>query len=151
MERSWPRGRPRQLCVCLSLWRSVTVVVAHRGPCRRFLSSSLLASSAAAYIRMLINLPMCGRRSSDLYPEATGSDLLWARPSSLLPWFSLHPQTNSLAFSPQAYYTDWATTTCQLYLVPTFVDRRVMRGQRGGSPTIVNLSFLNQSHYFSFK
>jgi hypothetical protein len=29
------------------------------------------------------------------------------------------------------------------FLVPTFVDRGVSRGQRGGSPTVVNLSFLN--------
>jgi hypothetical protein len=35
--------------------------------------------------------------------------------------------------------------------VPTFVDRGVSRGQRGGSPTIVNLSFLDWSRYFSFK
>jgi hypothetical protein len=31
--------------------------------------------------------------------------------------------------------------------VPTFV---VSRGQRGGSPTVVNLSFLDLSRYFSF-
>jgi hypothetical protein len=36
-------------------------------------------------------------------------------------------------------------------LVPTFVDRRVSRGQRDGSPTAVNLSFLDRSRYFSFK
>jgi hypothetical protein len=36
-------------------------------------------------------------------------------------------------------------------LVPTFVDRGVLRGQRSGSPTVVNLSFLDQSRYFSFK
>jgi hypothetical protein len=28
--------------------------------------------------------------------------------------------------------------------VPTFVDRGVSRGQRGGSPTVVNLSFLDR-------
>jgi hypothetical protein len=28
--------------------------------------------------------------------------------------------------------------------VPTFVDRRVSRGQCGGSPTVVNLSFLDR-------
>jgi hypothetical protein len=28
--------------------------------------------------------------------------------------------------------------------VPTFVDRGVLRGQRGGSPTVVNLSFLDR-------
>jgi hypothetical protein len=35
--------------------------------------------------------------------------------------------------------------------MPTFVDRGVSRGQRGGSPTVVNLSFLDRSRYFSFK
>jgi hypothetical protein len=29
--------------------------------------------------------------------------------------------------------------------VPTFVDRGVSRGQRGGSPTVVNLSFLDRN------
>jgi hypothetical protein len=46
----------------------------------------------------------------------------------------------SVAFSPQANYTDWATATCRRNLVPTFVDRRVSRGQRGGPPTVVNLT-----------
>jgi hypothetical protein len=36
-------------------------------------------------------------------------------------------------------------------IVPTFVDRGVSRGQRGGTPTAVNLSFLDRSPYFSFK
>jgi hypothetical protein len=36
-------------------------------------------------------------------------------------------------------------------LVSTFVDRGVSRGQRGESPTVVNLSFLDRSRYFSFK
>jgi hypothetical protein len=36
-------------------------------------------------------------------------------------------------------------------LVSTFVDRGVSRGQRGGSPTVVNLRFLDRSRYFSFK
>jgi hypothetical protein len=57
----------------------------------------------------------------------------------------------SVAFSPQANYTDWATANCQWNLVRTFVDRRVSRGQRGGSPTVVNLSFLDRNLYFSFK
>jgi hypothetical protein len=35
--------------------------------------------------------------------------------------------------------------------VPTFVDSGVSRGQRGRSPTVVNLSFLDRSRYFSFK
>jgi hypothetical protein len=35
--------------------------------------------------------------------------------------------------------------------MPTFIDGGVSRGQRGGSPTVVNLNFLDQSRYFSFK
>jgi hypothetical protein len=53
-------------------------------------------------------------------------------------------QTNSMAF-------DWATVTCWRNLVPTFVDRGVSRGQHGGYPSVVNLSFLDRSRYFSFK
>jgi hypothetical protein len=60
-------------------------------------------------------------------------------------------QTNSMALSPQASYTDWVTATCRRNLMPTFVDRGVSCGQRGGSPTVINLSFLDQSRYFSFK
>jgi hypothetical protein len=62
-----------------------------------------------------------------------------------------HKQTNSVVLSPQANYTDWATATCRLNLVPTFVDRGVSLGQRGGSLMVVNLSFLDRSRYFSFK
>jgi hypothetical protein len=32
-----------------------------------------------------------------------------------------------------------------------FAVRRVLRDQRGGSPTVVNLRFLDRSRYFSFK
>jgi hypothetical protein len=60
-------------------------------------------------------------------------------------------QTNSVVHNPRANYTDWATATCRQNLVPTFMDRGVSRGQRGGSPTVVNLSFLDRSRYFSFK
>jgi hypothetical protein len=52
----------------------------------------------------------------------------------------------SVTLSPQANYTDWATATCRRNLMPTFVDRGLSRGQRGGSPTVVNLSFLDQTH-----
>jgi hypothetical protein len=56
-----------------------------------------------------------------------------------------------VAFSLQANYTDWVTTTNQQNLAPTFADRGVSRGQRGGPPTVDNLSFLDRSRYFSFK
>jgi hypothetical protein len=60
-------------------------------------------------------------------------------------------QTNSVAFSLQANYTDWATATCWRNLVPAFADRGVSRGQQGGSCMVVYLSFLDWSRYFSFK
>jgi hypothetical protein len=50
-----------------------------------------------------------------------------------------------VAFSPQENYTDWVTASCWRNLVPTFADRGVSRGQRGGSPTVVNLSFLDRN------
>jgi hypothetical protein len=56
-----------------------------------------------------------------------------------------------MAPSPQANYTDWVTATCRQNLVPTFTDRGMSRGQRGGSPMVINLSFLDRSLYFSFK
>jgi hypothetical protein len=59
--------------------------------------------------------------------------------------------TNSVAFSPQVNYTDWATATFWRNVAPNFADRGESRGQRGVSPTVVNLSFLDRSRYFSFK
>jgi hypothetical protein len=56
----------------------------------------------------------------------------------------------SVALSPQVNYTDWVTATCRRNLVPTFVDRGMSRSQGGGSPTVVNLCFLDRSRYFSF-
>jgi hypothetical protein len=58
---------------------------------------------------------------------------------------------NSMGFSPQVNYTDWETATCRRNLVPTFVDRGVLHGQCGGTPTAVNLSFLHRSCYFFFQ
>jgi hypothetical protein len=57
---------------------------------------------------------------------------------------------NSVAISPQANYTEWATATGRRILVPTFVNRAVSRGQRGGNSTVVNLGFLDRSRYFFF-
>jgi hypothetical protein len=39
-----------------------------------------------------------------------------------------HKQTNSVALSQQANYTDWTTATCRRNLVPTFADRGLSRG-----------------------
>jgi hypothetical protein len=49
-----------------------------------------------------------------------------------------------VALSPQTNYTDCSTATGRRISVPTFVDRGVLRGQRGGTPTAVNLSFLDR-------
>jgi hypothetical protein len=43
-------------------------------------------------------------------------------------------KTNSVAFSPQANYTDWATADGRRILVQTFADRDVSRGHRDRSP-----------------
>jgi hypothetical protein len=64
---------------------------------------------------------------------------------------NIRKQANSVAVSPQAKYTDCATATCWRNLVPTFADRGVSRGQRGGSLTVVNLSFLDRNRYFFFQ
>jgi hypothetical protein len=60
-------------------------------------------------------------------------------------------KTNSVTFSQQANYTDWATATGRHMLVPTFVDRGVSRGQRSRSPSAVKLRFLDHSRNFFFK
>jgi hypothetical protein len=59
-------------------------------------------------------------------------------------WNTKNKQTYSVALSPRANYTDWTTATCRRNLVSTFVDRGVSRAQRGGFPTVVNLSFLDR-------
>jgi hypothetical protein len=52
-----------------------------------------------------------------------------------------------MALSLQANYTNWATATCRRNLVPTFVDRGVSRGQHGGTPIAINLSFLDRQMF----
>jgi hypothetical protein len=47
--------------------------------------------------------------------------------------------------------TDWASATGRRILVPTSADRGVSRDQRGGTPTAVNLIFLDRSRYFFFQ
>jgi hypothetical protein len=59
--------------------------------------------------------------------------------------------TNSVALRPQANYTDYATAIFRRNLVPTFVDSGVSHGQRVGSPTVVNFSFIEGSRYFFFQ
>jgi hypothetical protein len=65
--------------------------------------------------------------------------------------FNNKQKKNSMALSAQANYTDWATVAGRRNLVPTFEARGESCGQRGGTPTVVNLSFLDRSRYFSFK
>jgi hypothetical protein len=65
---------------------------------------------------------------------------------------TVYKETNKLrGFYPRANYTDWTAAACRRNLLPTFVDRGVWRGQRGGSPTVVNLSFIDRSRYFFFQ
>jgi hypothetical protein len=54
-------------------------------------------------------------------------------------------QTNSVAYSPQANYTDWTTAIFWRNLLPNFADGGMSRGQRSNSPTVVNISFLDRS------
>jgi hypothetical protein len=71
----------------------------------------------------------------------------------MLPCPCAHTYThiNSVAFSPQANNTDWATVTSRQILVPTFVDRGVSCGQRSGTPMAIILNFLGWSCYFFFQ
>jgi hypothetical protein len=57
-------------------------------------------------------------------------------------------QTDSMAFSLQAKYTDRVAPTGRRIIVPASADRGVSFGQRGGSPTVVYRSFLDRSRYF---
>jgi hypothetical protein len=68
------------------------------------------------------------------------TDKTWTRIGTWIYSFRLQTKTNSIAFSPHANYTDWATATGRRILVQTS-DGGVSRGQRGGSRTVVNLSF----------
>jgi hypothetical protein len=111
----------------------------------------------AVQLRLLTSEPDCGKWSDSrpgyFTPEKKPRCSLVRRLSE--------PQTrsgrcgfkkkNSVAFSPQANYTDWATAICWRNLVLTLEDRGVSRGHRGGSPAVVNLSFPDRIRYFSFK
>jgi hypothetical protein len=85
--------------------------------------------------------------------ELLASVRLWSvhSPISIYIYIYIYIYINSSVLNPQVNYTDWSTATCWRNLVPTFADRGVSRGQRGGSPTVVNLSVLDRSRYLSFK
>jgi hypothetical protein len=72
------------------------------------------------------------------------------RREDLKSYIQKQTKTYPVALTPQANYTDWSVVTCRRNLVPTFADRVVSRGQRGGSPTVANFSFLDRSRYFFF-
>jgi hypothetical protein len=48
-------------------------------------------------------------------------------------------------------YTDWSAAIGRSILVLTFVDRGVLRGQSGGTPTAINRNSLDRSRYFFFQ
>jgi hypothetical protein len=86
-----------------------------------------------------------------IYKSATRTEVEWQNQTITN---NKQKTTNSVALSPRANYTDWSTATCWRNLVSTFADRGVSRGQRGGSPTVVNLSFLdrdNNKHSINLK
>jgi hypothetical protein len=62
---------------------------------------------------------------------------------------SYKTKTNSMALHGELYRR--IDRHCRRNVVSTSVDRGVLRGQRGGSPTVVNLSFLDRSRYFFFQ
>jgi hypothetical protein len=100
--------------------------------------SHMIFSSTSSY---LIGSQTCNLLAYSIIPQPLHYHMPQSRPS----------KKNSVALSPQANYTDWATATCRRNLVPTFADSGVLHGQRGGSPTVFNLSFLDRRRYFSFK
>jgi hypothetical protein len=58
---------------------------------------------------------------------------------------------NLVALTVRLNCTDWATITGWRILVPTFPGIEVSRGQRGGSSTVVNISFLDWSRWLFFQ
>jgi hypothetical protein len=62
----------------------------------------------------------------------------------------LYAQTTPWPLVRKRTIATGGTATCRQNLLPTFVDRGVSLGQCGGSPAVVNLSFLDRSSYFSF-
>jgi hypothetical protein len=104
-------------------------------------------SGVGSYYLSETPLSLCLVVSVHTHPNGTGE--LWIQLECLYDELGSHRVlTNSVAVTPQANYTDWATATGRRILVPTFANRGVSHGQRGGTPAAVNLSFLDWSHYF---
>jgi hypothetical protein len=111
----------------------------------RAIAQVLSCRFATAATRVRARVKSCGIRSGKSGGEATRvkSCRICTILIAILIYIYIY-EKNSVALSPRANYTDytdWATATCRRNLVPTFMDRGVLCGQRGGSPTIINLSF----------
>jgi hypothetical protein len=104
-------------------------------------------------VRLIFDL----KDGGDIFLWSVGSHpsytALYKKMATFIPHLAAFPFPiyNKLrGLSPQANYTDWATATCRRNLVLTFADRGMSRGQRGGTPTVVNLSFLDRIRYSYF-
>jgi hypothetical protein len=65
-------------------------------------------------------------------------------------WFVITLRLNSVAFSPQANYTDRATAACRWSLCQLLrIEGVAWSAQR--IPTAVNIGFLDRNHYFSIQ
>jgi hypothetical protein len=107
---------------------------------RNFQLTPVLLATLWGQANLNRNEQISGRFLGQRLAIAGGSPHSHVDLDSLLMAYSL-----SVAFSPRTNYTDWATATCRRNLVSTFADRGVSHGQRGRSPTAVNLSFLDRT------
>jgi hypothetical protein len=146
--QQWPPGSTNDLlsCVllCLSQWFFQLQKIWYSHGLRRILQY-LPSPAAKEILDSISSMSLWIAMKDDGYWTP---DILTRYKSDYL---QTNKKTNSVALSPRANSTDWSTATCRWNLVSTFVDRGVSRGQRGGSPTVVNLSCLDRSRYFSFK
>jgi hypothetical protein len=94
---------------------------------------------AACYSERYVNVYQTRRRNM---PEGNHIKILEAAFKKIILSWYIHTEVtkkpNSVALSPPAKYIDWAAATFREILVPTFA-RGVPSGQRGGTPTAVNL------------
>jgi hypothetical protein len=102
----------------------------------------------------------CPESHVPIYPVGNASNSLWDNVArSMGPNTHLQVVPRSRKLKSIRNKTPWALVRertiptdrpplVEEILVPTFVDRGMLRGQRGGSSTVVNLSFLDQSRYF---
>jgi hypothetical protein len=129
---------PTLLTCCTSLWWQILMTV----------GQSLGSRTGMDDTKNWVFLTLPGLEILPLRRPASSQSLYWLSYGGS---YYVPTETNSVVFSPQANYIDWSTATGRRILVSIFVDRGVSRGQRGGSLTSVNLSFLDRSRYFFFK